>query len=174
MLHANVHQGKFGEDYVRVLASAAGLIIAQADVDVDGVDFTFRYAGRVGNTASPGIDVQVKSWSRPIGDGSVWRFAGLDERQFSKLAGPDFAIPRFLFLVIVPPEADRYADVVTEGMVLRYQGYYLSLRDEDPIPSPSASRHRTVHVPKVNVLTPRVIGSLVHAGLASVAPAGAA
>ncbi|MDX6281510.1 MAG: hypothetical protein QOH03_2581, partial [Kribbellaceae bacterium] len=28
MLDALVHQGKFGEDYVRVLASAAGLLIS--------------------------------------------------------------------------------------------------------------------------------------------------
>ncbi|SQD99420.1 conserved hypothetical protein [Parafrankia sp. Ea1.12] len=36
MLDANQHQGKFGEDYVRVLASAAGLIVLKEDIDAAG------------------------------------------------------------------------------------------------------------------------------------------
>jgi len=36
MLDAKQHQGKFGEDYVRVLASAAGLIVLKDDLDTDG------------------------------------------------------------------------------------------------------------------------------------------
>lgn len=34
-LDPNQHQGAFGESFVRVLASAAGLTVARADLDVD-------------------------------------------------------------------------------------------------------------------------------------------
>ena len=42
MLDARQHQGKFGEDYVRVLASAAGLLVLKDDLDVDGIGDTFK------------------------------------------------------------------------------------------------------------------------------------
>ncbi|MGA4991376.1 hypothetical protein ACWCOT_35780 [Nonomuraea bangladeshensis] len=36
MLDQRNHQGKFAEDYVRVLASAAGLLVYQDDLDLAG------------------------------------------------------------------------------------------------------------------------------------------
>lgn len=45
MLDARNHQGKFGADYVRVLASAAGLLWAEDDVDMDGVDLCVKQPG---------------------------------------------------------------------------------------------------------------------------------
>lgn len=65
MLDARVHQGKFAEDYVRALASAAGLIVFKDDVDDDGIDFGFRHHGPAGLVSSPAIEVQVKSSIRP-------------------------------------------------------------------------------------------------------------
>jgi hypothetical protein len=48
MLDARNHQGKFGEDYIRVLASAAGLLVYTPDLDYDGIDPGLRWPGRVG------------------------------------------------------------------------------------------------------------------------------
>jgi hypothetical protein len=79
VLDANNHQGEFGEDYIRVLASAAGLLVWTPDLDYDGVDPGIRWPGRVGWAATPAIDVQVKSWSTPCKSGGEWRFDGLNE-----------------------------------------------------------------------------------------------
>lgn len=49
-LDPNQHQGAFGESFVRVLASAAGLTVARADLDVDGCDFTIGHNGVLGST----------------------------------------------------------------------------------------------------------------------------
>jgi hypothetical protein len=87
VLDARNHQGKFGQDYVRVLASAAGLLVYTPDLDYDGIDLLIRWPGQVGAAASPAIDVQVKSWSNPRKSGGSWRFDGLNELQFNKLAG---------------------------------------------------------------------------------------
>ena len=46
MLDARNHQGKFGTDYVRVLASAAGLLWSVDDIDMDGVDLCVKLPGR--------------------------------------------------------------------------------------------------------------------------------
>jgi hypothetical protein len=161
MLERNNHQGKFGEDYVRVLASAAGLIISTQDKDTDGIDLSLKLPARMGTTAYPVIEVQVKSWSRPLNSAGAWRFGGLNEVQFNKLAGNDYLVPRYLFLVVVPDEPCQYAEISPEGMLLRYQGYYLSLSDERLIDNPNKDRRRTVNVPVGNILTIRTLQTLI-------------
>lgn len=161
MLDANNHQGKFGQDYIRVLASAAGLVLWTPDLDYDGIDLGIRWPGVAGAAAAPGIDAQVKSWSKPRKSGGTWRFDGLTEAQFNKLAGPAFTVPRYLFLVVVPADVNAYSEILTDGMLLRYQSFYVSLRDETPIPAPSKDRRRTVHVPIGNVLTVRSLRDLL-------------
>ncbi|MQA95961.1 MAG: DUF4365 domain-containing protein [Streptosporangiales bacterium] len=165
MLDSRNHQGKFGQDYVRVLASAAGLLVYTPDLDRDGVDFLLRWPGPglVGPAASPAIDVQVKSWSVPKKSGGFLRFDGLNEVQFNKLAGPNFQVPRVLFVVVVPTEKDAYSEIRTEGMLLRHQAYYLSLHGEEPISEPDKERRRAVQVPIGNVLTVRSLQSLMRA-----------
>ena len=165
MLDVHNHQGKFGQDYIRVLASAAGLIVWTPDLDRDGVDLGIRWPGEVGAAAFPAIDAQVKSWSNPRKSGGYWRFGGLDEVQFNQLAGSACTVPRYLFLVVVPPDAAAYSEILTDGMLLRYQGFYTSLRDETPIPHPSRKRRRAVQVPIGNVLTVRSLRALLHPDL---------
>ncbi len=49
-LDRNQHQGLFGESFVRVLASAVGLIVARAELDVTGDDFTISHTGVIVGT----------------------------------------------------------------------------------------------------------------------------
>lgn len=149
---------------MRVLASAAGLLVYTPDLDYDGVDFLLRWPGANGPSASPAIDVQVKSWSVPAKSGGFLRFDGLNESQFNKLAGPNFQVPRYLFVVVVPSERAAYSELRTEGMLLRHQAYYLSLHGEEPIAEPDKGRKRAVHVPVGNVLTVGSLQTLMHAG----------
>jgi Domain of unknown function (DUF4365) len=165
VLDANNHQGKFGQDYIRVLASAAGLLVYTPDLDYDGIDLMIRWPGRVGMAASPAIDVQVKSWSSPRRSGAHYRFDGLNELQFNKLAGPHYTVPRYLFLVIVPPDAHAYSELLTNGMLLRYQAFHASLQGEIPITHPLQQRRRSVQVPVGNVLTVRSLLTLMHPAL---------
>jgi hypothetical protein len=153
VLDANLHQGKFGEDYVRVLASAAGLLVLKDDLDVDGIDLGFRATGRHGRVYSPSIEAQIKTWSSPSGSSGHLVYRGLNECQFNKLAGPDFTVPRFLFVVCVPTDKQRYAASITDGVLLRHLGYFVSLRADQPITNPDRSRRRPVIVPTANVLT---------------------
>lgn len=165
MLEARRLQGKFGEDYVRVLASAAGLLVYTYDLDGDGIDLGFRFPGRVNRVASPAIEAQVKTWSKPSGRAGDWHFDGLNEVQFNKLAGDDYSVRRFLFLVLVPPDARDYASLSTDGMLLRHLGYFISLRDAAPIEHPDSRRRRPVRVPKANVLTVATLRKLTDLSL---------
>lgn len=153
MLDAKQHQGKFGEDYVRVLASAAGLIIYKDDLDVDGIDLGLRAKGRYGRVFSPAIEAQVKTWSQPTVTGGHLIYRGLNEWQFSQLAGPDYTVPRFLFLICVPKDSSQYATSAMDGIMLRNLGYFVSLRHEQPVANPDRKRSYPVRVPTANVLT---------------------
>jgi hypothetical protein len=153
MVDANQHQGQFGEDYVRVLASAAGLAVLDQNMDNDGVDLGFRANGLFHRTRSPRIEAQVKTWSSPGERDGPLRYAGLNEWQFNRLAGKDWAIPRYLFVICVPKNADDYATFSSDGVLLRHLGFYVSLRNEATIENPDRERRAPVFLPRANVLT---------------------
>lgn len=163
MLDPRNHQGKFAEDYVRALASAAGLLVYKDDLDHDGIDFGFRYPGRTGYIASPAIEVQVKSLSTPVPVGPDLNFRGLDEVQYNKLVAGPFLVPRYLFVVVVPSDRVRYARVETDGLTLSWLCYYRGFEGEQPIAAPDRKRHPSVRVPLGNVLTVRALRELVGA-----------
>jgi hypothetical protein len=160
MLDANNHRGKFGEDYVRVLASAAGLTVYKDDIDHDGVDLGIRLPNP-GPSWSRAIEVQIKTTSVPRWRGAEIVFDGLDQRQFNRLAGPAFTVPRYLFVVTVPEDARAYADLFTAGLVLRHIGYYVSLRERSPLPEAVVGRRVPVHIPVANVLTVPALRRLI-------------
>jgi hypothetical protein len=152
-------QGYFGESFVRVLASAAGLIASREDVDVMGVDFTLGLPGGRGTTRFPKIEVQVKSWSRAAGSEDAWRYP-MKVAHYNDLAGDDYCVPRYLFLVVVPEDVDRYTQADAEALRLRHCGYWVSLADRVPIVA-QQQRTITVRVPKRNVLTVSALRALM-------------
>jgi hypothetical protein len=145
------HQGYFGESFVRVLVSAAGLIAGQQDVDHTGVDFSIDFPGTRGTARFPKIEAQVKSWSSPKGNDLHWHYP-MDVNNYNNLAGEGFVVPRYLFLIIVPADTHEYAEVDQTSMRLSHCGYWASLEDR-PLVDPAAQRHVTVHVPKGNLLS---------------------
>lgn len=161
MLDTRNHQGKFGADYIRVLASAAGLIWSQDDVDLDGVDLCLKLPGRTPRGFSPRIEVQVKTIAKLQGRRGLIDFDNLDQLQYNRLAGPDFTVPRYLFLVHVPASATHYADLRTAGLLLRHIGYFVSLADRTPVPVPDRKRHVRVKIPMSNILTAASLRALV-------------
>lgn len=153
MLDPNRHQGKFGEDYVRVLASAAGLIVMKEDIDATGVDLGFRAHSEHARARFPTIEAQVKTCSTPEIRSGILVFRELSETQFNMLAGSDFTVPRFLFVICVPRDHQSYAVLSSEGVMLQRLGYFISLETETPIENPDRRRRRTVRLPLGNVLT---------------------
>ncbi|MFD3706935.1 DUF4365 domain-containing protein [Nocardia sp. NPDC058658] len=161
VLDPHHHQGKFGHDYIRVLASAAGLVWSTDDIDVDGVDLTIKQPGRTRYGYSPQIEVQIKTVSRPKYRQGQLIFGGLSHTQFNQLAGADFAVPRYLFAVHVPASVDRFTDSVTGALMLRHAGYFLSLRDRDRFAVDDAKRKVSVRIPVSNILDVAALATLV-------------
>ncbi len=163
MLEARNRQGKFAEDYVRVLASAAGLLVYKDDLDHDGIDLGLRFPGRLGAVSSPAIEVQVKSCTDPGHSGGALTFRGLNEVQYNKLVDGPFTVPRYLFVVVVPADPRAYVRFETRGMVLGQLAYFTGFEGEKPFPKPDAGRRCQVRVPLGNVLTAETLMGLVRA-----------
>ena len=153
------HQGYFGECFIRVLASAAGLIAGKQDVDITGVDLSITSPGTFGTIRFPMTKTPTKTWRKPRGSDEAWHYS-LSVPRFNNLAGADFAVPRFLFLVVVPPSVERFAEVDTNALRLYHCGYWVSLAQHNPIPL-SFRQSTTVRIPKRNVLTVGALKALV-------------
>ena len=159
------YRGAFAESYVRTLALAAGLNVLRPEIDDDGIDAMIRHTGRVGPVPSPGIDIQIKSWSSPSGSHVAWHYDGLNQQQYNQLVGDDYQMPRYLVLVLVPSDQHRLAELHDDGLLLRHHAYYASLADETRIADPSANSSRRVHVPRANRLTTSALRGLLHPDL---------
>ncbi|MFE6609492.1 DUF4365 domain-containing protein [Amycolatopsis sp. NPDC057786] len=147
------HQGAFGQSFVHVLASAAGLTVAREDIDSRGFDLTIGHKGKLGQLRHPNIEVQVKSWSKRIAveQQGYWKYE-LRTRHYNELAGTDFMVPRFLVLVIVPDDWHDYVDHAPSSTELRHAAYWMSLRDHPTSNLKPDSKVR-VDVPVRNLLT---------------------
>jgi hypothetical protein len=156
-LDQRTHQGYYGEAFVRALAASAGLVVSRADLDVTGEDFTIGFPGRRGSLRHPKIEVQVKSWCHPGGNTTMWRYR-MRAEHYNELAGDLFYLPRYLFLVIVPADAEQYTSVANDAMRLHHAGYWASFADQ---PQVVQARTITVDVPRHNLLTAASLRNLL-------------
>jgi hypothetical protein len=147
------HQGDYGEQFVQALAIVSGLdTLKSAYRDRCGVDWQIQFPGNYGPSRYPKIEVQVKTWSQPHGDDLAWRYP-LRVKNFNNLAGDGFALPRFLFLVIVPDGQPGWTEVSSDNFVLRQAVYWESFLYHDPLPDRPPESTHTVSVPYENLLT---------------------
>jgi len=152
-LQEDVWQGKYGEDLVRALSSAAGLTTSNRDIDVDGVDLNIGFPGRLSGFGFPCIEVQIKSWKSPVvrGDRLVYPLRAHNFNLLVGRVGLDFPVPRLLMLVIVPKAQAQYVRACTEHYDFSHGVYWASLMDLDPVPDSQSTK--TVEVPLVNLVT---------------------
>ncbi|WP_255949928.1 DUF4365 domain-containing protein [Streptomyces odontomachi] len=151
----NGHRGDFGEQFIRMLAAAANIDATKRERDRVGVDWQLGHPGRSGTRRYPVIEAQVKCTSSP--DMHTEHIAyPLKMKNFNMLAGRDFDIPRFLFLVLAPLDPFAWSHADPDRLLLRHAAYWVCLHDQDPLED-RTSGTRTVHVPRAHLLT---VGSL--------------
>lgn len=160
-MNTNVHQGLHGEGFVHALACAGGFTTSRMNLDHDGVDLQVACPGPRGTIRSPKIEFQIKSSSRTEVKGDALHHR-LKAKHFNHLAGPGFQVPRFLALVIVPSDVGRYAICTEEVMRLSTAAYWLSLAEQDEVPSgPDERKTVAVRIPRRNLLTVESLSSLL-------------
>ena len=96
--------------------------------------------------------VAIGEWSYPM-----------KVSHFNQLAGPGFAVRRYLVLVTVPADPDGYAVCDPDCMQLKHAAYWVSLAEKSPLPLGSdEAKTVVVPVPRGNLLTPETLLGLLH------------
>lgn len=146
--------------YVHMLASACGLTVGSWSQDYDGRDATLSssvdyYPAMYG----PKIDVQLKCTGQEAIDrvGTVaW---SLDTRTYDLISRRNRSNPALFCVLVVPPEAGHWLTLSPDGLLARSHMYW---QWGHLLPSVKAEQKtQTVHIPKSNLLTPRVMLELM-------------
>jgi hypothetical protein len=152
----NGHRGDFGETFIRMLAAAANLDASRRERDRVGVDWQLGHPGRAGTRRFPVIEAQVKCTSSPDIHEEHIRYP-LKVKNYNWLAGRDYEIPRFLFVVLAPSDPFVWSDASQDRLLVRHAAFWMCLHDHDLLEDRPNTGTRTVHVPRANLLT---VGSL--------------
>jgi hypothetical protein len=150
----NEQKQQFSAAYLRAVAAAAGFAVAVPETDDDSVDLTIlsRLPRR------PRIDVQLKCTAdRNWLDKDHVPFS-LKLKNYDDLRVEDVAAPRLLVVVSVPDECGSWLAAAEEQTLLRYCGYWHSLRG---MPPTSNEAGVTVHVPRTNSMSPEALKAMM-------------
>ena len=153
MSHA---QEQFSKAIVLAVAALAGCSAAEPDPDVDDIDWTLSCRLR---PRRPKLDLQVKSWIRDTGTPDAIHYP-LKRKNYDGLILTNLLIPRFLVLVLVPPQPEAWLSVSAEQLVLRRCAFWCSLAG---LPESENESSVTVHVPRANLFDVAALTGLMQA-----------
>jgi hypothetical protein len=145
-MYRNFHQEAFSRAYIHAVAAAAGFKYSDGPLpDDDHVDVTVTSRGPMGLVRSPKLDIQVKcKLGSPEGDPISY---ALNVDDYEGLRHLDYGSPRILVVVFVPHEIALWTDHAEDGLMLRYCGYWVSLRG---CPESGNRTSVTIHLPRKN------------------------
>ena len=161
-LNSEVWQGHFAEGLVWALACAAGLNPGKRVLDVDGVDVQISFPGKAHTQRYPQIEAQVKSCSNPTYVNDCFSYS-IPIKNYNDLVGTvgeDLPVRRYLFLVHAPVLKDDYVTSTPDSSTFRHAIYWADLMSESTI-DPDRQASKSVHVPRVNLLTAKTLADLV-------------
>ncbi|MFC8760118.1 DUF4365 domain-containing protein [Streptomyces sp. NPDC057193] len=147
----NGHRGDFGETFIRMLAAAANIDAARRERDRVGVDWQLGHPGRAGTMRYPVIEAQVKCTSSPTVHDEHIDFR-LENKNYNLLAGREYSIPRFLFLVLAPSDPLAWSEATEDRLSVRRAAYWMCLHERELVEGKKTDK-QTLHVPRANLLT---------------------
>ena len=145
-MNTDQRQEQFSLAYVRAVSAVAGFLVQEGPKpDVDSIDLTISAVGPLGSVRSPKIDLQLKSTrSEYLGDPIGYP---LRVKNYEDLRHSDFACPRILVVVFVPPEIRNWIRQSDHEMAMHHCGYWISLRGGPPMPNKNTV---TVYISRSN------------------------
>jgi hypothetical protein len=148
---------QFSNAYLQAVVSVAGYALYKPAVDDDSVDWGIAAKGGTGRIRSPRLELQLKSTSQEVLSEHEIRYP-LKLKNYEDLRCDEFAIPRILVIVRLPDSLEDWIQQSEEALCLRYCSYWVSLRG---LPETSNTTTVTLSLPRVNLLTPATLQSLM-------------
>ena len=138
--------------YVHMLASATGLDIGTWGQDYDCRDVTLQSSVEYPDLVDASIDLQLKCTGQETVQRKNSIAWSLDKRSVAKMTRTHRATPYLFCVLVAPADPEVWLTHNADGLLARSHMYWL-WGHQLPAPIPT-QQHQTVHVPRVNVLTP--------------------
>ncbi len=143
----NTLKGDFGETWLRVVASAAGLSHGPpASTDLEKADIELTLREEINDLYHPAVKVQVKTTADlRVLDNGDWSY-DLDADTYNVLCKTNHATPRALVVVKVSDDGDRVR-LLDDGTLMVGAAGWVSLMGQTPTKNSSSV---AVHIPLSN------------------------
>ncbi|MGY4098063.1 DUF4365 domain-containing protein [Nocardia sp. R16R-3T] len=146
--------------YVHMLASSCGLTVGTWSQDYDGRDTTLSSSVDYSpDMYMPKIDIQLKCSGQTAiqrEDTIAW---ALESRTYDILSRPNRSSPALFCVLVVLPEVGLWLRMDREGLLARSHMYWQWGHRFPPLKEGQDTQ--TVHLPKVNLLTPKAMIELM-------------
>lgn len=148
----------FSKAFVKALAAQSGLRSAEPDVDDDSIDVIIRGRGYPTGIRNPQIDVQLKCTANDEGDRDFLKFS-LSLKNYNDLRGEDVLCPRYLFVLVVPPNCEDWLVHQSTSSIIKHCCYWFSLRS---MPAVKNNTSVTLSIPRSQRLTSQIMTYLMN------------
>jgi hypothetical protein len=139
-MELNQRKQAFSVAYARAVASVAGFTVYSPEVDDDSVDLGI--AAGSSHPRRPRLEAQMKCSADDVLGASSFPFF-LIKKNYDDLRVVELVVPRILVVVRVPPDPNDWLDITEERALLRFSGYWHSLRGAQDTSNESGI---TVHI----------------------------
>lgn len=148
---------QFSKTYVRAVATVAGFVISEPEVDDDSVDIGIAASGARKTRRKPKVDLQLKCTDMNVVSATSINYP-LKLKNYEDLRPVELLVPRILVVVVVP---DQLADWMAHSefeLALRKCGYWVSLRG---LPATTNTTSVTIEIPRSNLFDPTQLSGIM-------------
>jgi len=135
--------------FVKALAAKVGFNPSRLEVDNDSIDLYLSAKDFSDEVRNPQIHLQLKCTSKNEIKNEFIHFS-LNKKNYDDLRAPNVLCPRYLVVVTVPEDIDRWIEQDSNKLILKHCSYWLSIKD---YPESENKTRVTVKIPVKNMLT---------------------
>lgn len=143
----NIQKEQFSIAYLRTVAAAAGISAYPPEVDDSSIDWVLKGYRDDGERYVPQLELQLKCTAN---DSYLTRRSiafDLKKKNYNDLCDTGVIIPRILVMVVVPDDNLHWLSQNEDESILKYCGYWHSLKGE----SPTTQTQKRAHLNRTNV-----------------------
>ncbi|WP_207462275.1 DUF4365 domain-containing protein [Azospirillum sp. SYSU D00513] len=157
ILAKSAKKEQFSVAFLHAVATYADLIVGNLAVDNDSIDCIIHAKGKIGETSSPFLGVQLKCTSQNIHYGREIRYP-IPVNNYDDLRDVASHIPRILIVLALPHHPAPWLHQNSNGLTLMRCAYWKCLTG---LPALTNTDNVTIRIPTKKRLTPRSLRAIM-------------